>query len=371
MTSETSTMRRAAFRPSFGFDRFSGFYLWALFIVVFGIWTPDLFLSADTVHSIASDQAIVAMLGIALLIPLAAGAYDLSIGANINLAAVLVAILQTKNGWGMWSSIVVAVAVGALIGILNGFIVVVLKVSSFIATLGMATIIGAVMTIVTNQSQPLPPTASAWLKLTQQKVFGFQVVVLYLVVLALVVWWALEHTPAGRYIYAVGGNPEAARLSGVQVGKWTWLCLIASGTISGLAGVLYSSLSGPSLTFGASLLLPAFAAAFLGSTQLKPGRFNVWGTLIAVYVLATGVKGLQFVTSAQWLNDMFNGVALITAVAFAIWRQTAAAGRARPSRSGAPRRRRGRPSGHRVEQRHHRRDEHATATPQQSEESLG
>jgi len=316
-------------RLSFGFDRFSGFYLWAMFMVVFGFWKPSLFLTADTAHSVASDQAIVAMLGIALLIPLAAGAYDLSIGANINLTAVLVAILQVREGWGIGSSIAFSIAIGTLIGMTNGFIVVVLKVSSFIATLGMATIIGAFMAIATDQSQPLPPTANSWIKLTQQKIFGFQVVVIYLIVLALVVWWALDHTPAGRYIYAVGGNPEAARLSGVQVGKWTWLCLIASGAISGAAGVLYSSLSGPSLTFGSALLLPAFAAAFLGSTQLKPGRFNVWGTLIAVYVLATGVKGLQFVTSAQWLNDMFNGVALITAVAFALWRQSATVKRKR------------------------------------------
>ena len=313
-----------------GFDKFSGLYLWALFIVVFGIWTPDLFLSADTARSVASSQAIVAMLGIALLIPLAAGAYDLSIGATINLSAILAAWLQTNQGWGIWESILVAILTGTLIGVVNGFVVVKLHVSSFIATLGMATIIGAVQTIVTNQSQPLPPTSETWLNLTQYKIpGGFQVVVVYLLILALIVWWLLEHTPAGRYIYATGGNPEAARLSGVKVGRWTWLSLIGSGTIAGIAGVFYSSLSGPSLTFGAALLLPAFAAAFLGSTQLKPGRFNVWGTLIAVYVLATGVRGLQFVTGVQWLNDMFNGVALITAVAFAIWRQRskAAAGR--------------------------------------------
>jgi len=316
-----SAQRRSV---NLGFDRFSGLYLWALFIVVFGIWTPELFLSADTARSIASSQAIVAMLGIALLVPLAAGTYDLSIGATVNISAILAAWLQTNQGWSMWPAIAVAVLSGTAVGLLNGFVVVRLHVSSFIATLGMATIIGAVQTIVTNQSQPLPPTSNAWLNLTQYKYFGgLQVVVIYLLVLALAVWWLMERTPAGRYIHAVGGNPEAARLSGVQVGKWTWLSLIISGTIAAVAGVFYSSLSGPSLTFGGALLLPAFAAAFLGSTQLKPGRFNVWGTLIAVYVLATGVKGLQFVTGVQWLNDMFNGVALITAVAFAVWRQRA------------------------------------------------
>lgn len=334
----SSTLQQhAPRRINFGFDRFSGLYLWALFIVVFGIWTPDLFLSADTARSIASSQAIVAMLGIALLIPLAAGAYDLSIGATINLSAVLAAWLQTDQGWGMWSAILVAVLSGTAIGVINGFVVVRLHVNSFIATLGMATIVGAVITIVTDQSQPLPPTSSTWLNLTQYKYFGgVQVVVLYLLLLALVVWWFLDHTPAGRYIYATGGNPEAARLSGVQVGKWTWLSLILSGTIAAIAGVFYSSLSGPSLTFGSALLLPAFAAAFLGSTQLKPGRFNVWGTLIAVYVLATGVKGLQFVTGVQWLNEMFNGVALIVAVAFAVWRQRAKASARRRGGGGEP-----------------------------------
>jgi ribose transport system permease protein len=108
----------------------------------------------------------------------------------------------------------------------------------------------------------------------------------------------------------------------VRVGFWSWLSLIGSATIAGIAGVLYASLSGPSLTFGQGLLLPAFAAVFLGSTQFTPGRANVWGTLVAVYVLATGVQGLQFVTGVLWLNDMFNGVALIAAVSFAVWRQT-------------------------------------------------
>jgi ribose transport system permease protein len=93
------------------------------------------------------------------------------------------------------------------------------------------------------------------------------------------------------------------------------------GVITAFAGVLYSSLNGPSLTFGDGLLLPAYAAAFLGFTQIHPGRFNVWGTVIAVYVLAAGVRGLSYVTSVQWLNSLFNGVAVIAAVAFAVWRQ--------------------------------------------------
>jgi ribose transport system permease protein len=150
--------------------------------------------------------------------------------------------------------------------------------------------------------------------------------VLYLLILAALVWWVMQHTPAGRYLYAIGGNSEAARLAGVRTDRWTFLSLVASGFICGIAGVLYGSLSGPSLTFGPAMLLPAFAAVFLGSTQIRPGRVNVWGTLIAVYVLATGVKGLQLVTGVQWLSDLFNGAALIVAVAFATWRQRSGPG---------------------------------------------
>lgn len=313
----------------FGFDRFSGLYLWAIFIVVFGLWKPDLFLSWDNVHSIASSQAIIAMLGIAVLVPLAAGVFDLSIGATANMTAVIVAQQQTQQHWGITGSIAVAVLIGAVIGAVNGFLVVVLKISSFIATLATTTIIGAFLAIYSHQTQPLPPTSTTWLNLTQKPVFGFQIIVLYLIVLALIFWWIMEHTPAGRFIYAVGGNPEAARLSGVRVGKWVWLSFLTSGIVSGIAGVFYSSLTGPSLTFGGSLLLPAYAAAFLGSTQIKPGRFNVWGSVLAVYVLATGVNGLTYVTSVQWLSDMFNGVALVAAVAFAVWRQGKAATRRR------------------------------------------
>jgi len=305
----------------FGLDRFSGLYLWALFVIVFGTWRPQIFLSMNTVHSVASEQAVVALLGLAVVVPLAAGAFDLSIGAVANLTAVLAAVLQSQHHWSLWPAVMFAVVVGALIGAVNGLIIVKLHVNAFIATLGMATIIAAVQTIVTGNNQPLPPTSTTWSSMTQHQVLGFQIVFVYLLLIAILTWWFLEWTPAGRYIYATGGNSVSARLSGVRVGGWTWLSLIFSGTIAGIAGIFFSSLNGPSLTFGTALLLPAYAAAFLGSTQLRPGRFNVWGTVIAVYVLATGVRGVQLVTSVQWLNDMFNGVALIAAVSFAEWRQ--------------------------------------------------
>jgi ribose transport system permease protein len=303
-----------------GFDRFSGLYLWATFILVFGIWTPSEFLTSATLHSVAAQQAVTGMIGLAVLVPLAAGLYDLSVGATANLCGIFSVVLIDNHHWAMGPAVLAAVVLALAIGLVNALIVVKLGVNSFIATLGMGSVLAAVQVIVSSNGQPLPPTSTAWNNFTQTTVGGFQIVVLYLIVLALILWWLLAHTPAGRYLYAIGGNAEAARLSGVRIGRFTTLALVISATVSGLAGVLFSSLNGPSLDFGGTLLLPAFASAFLGSTQLLPGKFNVWGTLIAIYALATGVQGLQLVSGASWLSDMFNGVALILAVALSIKR---------------------------------------------------
>lgn len=315
-------------RPGLGLDRYSALYLWAVFIVVFGVWTPHVFLTSATVHSVATEQAVSAMIAIAVLIPLACGEFDLSVGANANFTGIVAILLQTNLHWGVALSVICSVLIGVVIGAVNGFIVVRVGVSSFIATLGMSSILAALQVIVTGSQQPPPVSSTAWSDLTQYSISGNQIIVLYMLVLGVLAWWFLHHTPAGRYIFATGGNREAARLSAVRVDFWSWSTLTIAGGISGFAGVLYTSLAGPSLTFGPSLLLPAFAAAFLGSTQIHPGRFNVWGTLIAIYVLATGVEGLQLVSGAQWLSSMFNGVALILAVALAVGRQRRIARRA-------------------------------------------
>lgn len=311
-------------RPSLRLDRFAGLYLWLAFVVVFGLWKPDLFLTTATLHSVASSNAAVALLGLAVLIPLCAGAYDLSAGATMNLATVVAVLLQTDGQWGMVPAILCAVGVGALVGALNGLVVVIFKVNSFIATLGMSSAVLAFQSMLVDGTQPVPPTEPSWTDMTTRTFLGFQVVVIYILVIAVIVWWLLAKMTIGRYVYATGGNMEAAKLAGVEVGRYVFLSFVLSGVIAGIGGVLYGSLYGPSLTYGSALLLPAFAAAFLGSVLLG-GKFNAWGTVASVYILATGIQGLQFVTSAQWLSGMFNGVVLIVAVAFAVWRQGAAA----------------------------------------------
>jgi ribose transport system permease protein len=341
VTEQQQTPQRTRRRNfSTGFDRFSGLYLWSLFIIVFGLWVPDQFLTTSTLHSVAAQQAVTGMIAVAVLIPLAAGLYDLSVGATANVSGILTIVLMNNHHWAVAPAIVAGILIAVAIGLTNAFIVVKLGVNSFIATLGMGSILAALEVIISSNSQPIPPSSTAWNNLTQTTVGGFQIVVLYLIILAFVLWWLTAHTPVGRYLYAIGGNTEAARLSGVRINRYTAFALVMSSTIAGFAGIMFSSLNGPSLDFGSTLLLPAFAAAFLGSTQLIPGRFNVWGTLLAIYVLATGVQGLQLVSGASWLSEMFNGVALIIAVALSIKRSPSALGqriraRLRPGSAGS------------------------------------
>lgn len=306
-----------------GFERFSGLYLWAALIIAFSLWQPDFFPTSSTVHSIAGERSISAILALAIIIPLACGAFDLSVGAVANFATINAALL-INDGWSWPAAAVMAVLISTVIGAVNGLFVVKLHVSSFITTLGIGSVITALQIVVTDNLQPTAPNQSnlSWANFTNYTIFGFQIVFLYLIVLAFVLWWVLEHTPVGRYLYAIGSSPEAARLSGVPVNRFTWLSLIASATLAGVGGVMFSSLTGPSLTYGGGLLLPAFAAAFLGSTQIVPGRFNVWGTVLSIFVLATGVKGLQLAyPTAQWLDPAFSGAALVLAVAVAVGRQ--------------------------------------------------
>ncbi|PKW18564.1 ABC transporter permease [Saccharopolyspora spinosa] len=311
-----------------GFDRFSGLYLWALLIAVFSLAAPATFPTMSTVHLLASTQAVAGVIALGLLVAMAAGQFDVSVGATANLAGIIAVIVQLKGIMGAVPATLLGIAAGIAVGFVNGFIVVKLKVNSFVGTLGMGSVLAALLVVVTGNEEPLPVDSAFFNGMTQNDVFGFQYVVVYLIILALVLWWVLEKTPAGRYIYATGSNPEAARLSGVAVDKWSWIALTASGGICGLGGVLFVSLTGPSLGFGNSLLLPAFAAVFLGSTQLTPGKRNVWGTLLAIFVIATGVQGLQLVSGAQWVSALFNGLALIAAVALAARERRALPGRA-------------------------------------------
>ena len=298
-------------------DRFSGVYVFALLILIFGLWVPDTFLTLNNARVVATDQAITGLLALALVLPFAAGVFDLSVAALLGLSVCLVGWMQ-EHGWNAALSVVLTLLIGAAVGAFNGFSVVRLRVSSFITTLGMSSILAGAAYWVTGGQQITQGWSESFLNVSRWEISTIGMPVFYLLALALVLWYLLEYTTLGRYVYAVGGNPQAARLAGVRADRIVFGSLVASGTLAALAGiVLAARLGTASSDIGPGYLLPAFSAVFLGATQLKPGRVNVWGTLLAVYLLAVGVKGLQLAGAQVYVDELFNGAALILAVALA------------------------------------------------------
>jgi ribose transport system permease protein len=297
--------------------RISAVYLWVGFVVVFGLLTPDVYLTKVTIQLIFSDGAITCVLALAFLVPLIAGAYDLSIGALMSLSVAIGVYLQVHTSIPPAAGAAIAVVTCAAVGAVSGFVIVRLKVNSFIATLGVSEILLAAVLLISGNRQLVADFPASWSNLGLNTLAGVPLVDVYLVVLALVLWYVLEHTRVGRYLFATGGNAEASRLSGVPTDRLVWGALIASGAIAGLAGVLYDMRVGQfDSSVGPGYLFPAVAAVFLGASQLSQ-RPNVWGTLIAYFALAFGIQGLALTSSsaAVWSQPLFQGVALIAAVA--------------------------------------------------------
>jgi len=300
-------------------ERYTGVIVWLGIIVLFGIIEPSLFLTSTTVRSLLSQQAITAIMAMALLLPLAAGVFDLSVASMMGLSIMLVAWLQVNEGVGFVLAILITLGAGLVVGVFNAIVVVGLRVDSFIATLASSSVLIGFVDWISNSNQIILPGNSGFLDISGQQLFTISLPVFYMLILAAVLWYVLEYRQVGRYMYATGSNPDAARLAGVRTNRLRVISLLVSAVIASAAGILYaSSIGTASPDSSASYLLPAFAGALLGATQIKPGRVNVPGTLLAVYLLATGVYGLELDGAAIWVQSVFNGAALIIAVAFSV-----------------------------------------------------
>jgi ribose transport system permease protein len=311
------SVRRAPFGSlDLRVDRLSGVYVAVALIVVYSLTNPT-FRTLDTVRVIASSQAITGILALGLIVSLICGVFDISIAANMSLSITLVAWLQADVHLSATMAIALTLATGALIGIVNAVVITRMHVDAVIGTLGTSSILAAIAYLLTKGNNVFAGIDRGFQRVGASAPLTVPIAVYFLVGIAVVLWYVLEHTPVGRYLYAVGANVHASRLAGLPVVRLQWIGLIVSGTVASFAGVMLTmQLGASSFGAGAPYLLPAFAAAFLGSTQIRPGRFNVLGTLVAIYLLAIGVKGLQLQYPGNpWISDLFNGLALILAVA--------------------------------------------------------
>ncbi|MBY5355992.1 ABC transporter permease [Rhizobium ruizarguesonis] len=291
-------------------------------IVIFSILLPDTFPTLLNVRSIVSDKAIIALLSLAAMIPMASGRIDLTVGYGIVLWHILAISLQTAYGLPWPVAVVIVLALGVLTGFINGLLVEVAKIDSFIATLGTGTVLYALALWHTGGRQVVGVLPEGFYALNGTMLFGLPITGFYVLLIAICMWIVLEYLPIGRYLYAIGANPKAAALNGIPVRKFVIGAFVTSGLLAALTGVLLASkLRIGQASVGLEYLLPALVGAFLGSTTIKPGRVNVWGTLIGVIILAVGISGIQQFGGSFFVEPLFNGVTLLIAIGIAGYAQ--------------------------------------------------
>jgi ribose transport system permease protein len=306
-----------------------------LVMAIFGVLRPSSFLSMTNINSILVSQSVTAMLALAEMIPLATKQFDLSVGYHLGMAQVLIIGLQVQQGMGWVETSALILVLSLVVGFVNGALVTWFKIDSFIATMGTGTMLYGLSNWYSNGEQIVGMSLPQSFTGLSSIFHGLPLPALYVGVISLVLWCVMERLPIGRNLYVIGANVRAAELTGINVSRHVMGAFIASGFISGIAGIVLGSLlqtGTPSV--GPEYLLPAFAATLLGATSIRPGRVNVIGTLISVLVLAFSFSGVQQLGAPFYVQYFFNGGILIVAVGLSVY---AARRRQRAATSANPR----------------------------------
>ena len=233
----------------------------------------------------------------------------------LTLSAMIVATLNVNLGWPIGLAILAALLAGAAIGCVNGCIVTFFDIDPLIVTLGTGTVLSGLVLWISNSNTISGVSQTLVNLVVGQRFLGISLEFYYGLALAVALWYFFEYTALGRRLLFVGRGRSVSRLSGLRVQRLRVGAMVASGVISAGAGVLYvGTIGGADPTSGLSFLLPAFAAAFLGATAIVPGRFNPWGSFVAVYFLVTGITGLTLLGVESFVQDVFYGGALVLAV---------------------------------------------------------
>ena len=298
------------------FKRYTTLLILIALLSVFSLLSPQ-FLTSLNLKNLLVVQVTVCCMAFAAILPLIVGEFDLSLGYALGFIMMLGAFL---GGFGFGATIIPAMLVaGACIGVTNGLLRISFNISSFIATLGVGIVSSGITQGMSGGAvlySGIPPILTAT---GQHEFLGFKISVWLTSGLALVLVFILEHTPFGRQLYAIGGSERVALLAGIRLNFYKVLAFAGAGLLVGIAALFELGQSGgANPLFGPELLLPAYAAAFLGVTTYRPGYFNIPGAVIAIVLLAVGFNGLNLLGVPYWLQPIFNGIVLILAVITAV-----------------------------------------------------
>ncbi|CNH08060.1 ABC transporter permease [Yersinia enterocolitica] len=307
---------------------FDFLYKWGMLLTVvalialFGL-ASDNFLDPNNIINILRSIAIVTVIAIGVSISLSIGGFDLSVGSTASLANAIVVSLFVWYGFGTTGAIILTLLICTLVGLFNAFLIVVLKIPDMLATLASLFVIqGVAMTysyggsITQNMLLPSGDMAEGVIPEMFSALGQVPVIVLIMLAVTIVVQLYLSLTKHGRRMYAIGGNPEAARLAGIRTVRYRVLAYVLSSLLAALGGILLASRIGSSqVNAGGGYLMDAVAAAYIGFSLAGSGKPNAFGTLIGAVILGVLQNGLVMLSVPYYAMDIIKGLVLAIALA--------------------------------------------------------
>lgn len=283
-------------------------------IAIFGILRPTSFLTLKNFLNITRQMAPLAITALGATFVMTVNEFDLSIGNLMSLGGVLAALLSIQ-GVPIALCFVIAVFLCLIVGCVNGYVVARFRILSFITTLGMGTVLDGVIYGLTNGTTVFNGIPKAFTIPGILKIAGIPFITLVAVLLYVIFHIFMEHTPAGRKLYAIGGSQEAAEIAGIRIFRYRLLAFSLSAALAGLAGALVASRVGSAnTTAGQGYFLQSYAAVFIGCTVSKSGVPCVVGTLVGAAILAVLANGLTILLMPSFMQDIITGGIIILAV---------------------------------------------------------
>ena len=295
--------------------------------VFFSIARPDTFPTWDNARAILDESSVLCVLAVGVTVVLVIGEFDLSIGFVTQLTAAAAVSVMAFHAWPAWAAVLIALLAGAIAGLANGVAVAHVRIPSFIATLALGSIAGAIELAITKTTifEGLDP---GYLEIATTTVYDIPLRAIIAAGVAVLFMVLLRMTVYGRHAASVGDNAAAAQLTGVPVERVRVIAFVLTGLTAGLAAILVTSSASqyyPNL--GQGYLLPAYAAAFLGLSLSGGLRFNVLGSYLGVLLLGMVTTGLTMMNQPSWMAALVQGLVLLVAVAGIAVRRRGALGR--------------------------------------------
>lgn len=280
--------------------------------IILSILTPR-FLTINNLRNVFTQVSVNAVIAAGMTFVILTGGIDLSVGSILAIAGAVAAAIVKSTG-NVFLAVIAALAIGAIIGLLNGIIIARGKIQAFIATLVSMTVFRGVTYVYTNGT-PVSGLGQKFMVLGNDKILGMPIPVIVTVIIFLLSYYILDQTRYGRYVYSIGGNEDTARLSGINTNKVKTLVYVISGVMAAVSGIIVTSRIGSaSPNAGSGFELDAIAAVVLGGTSLAGGEGSIVGTIIGAVIIGVLNNGLNLMNVSPFYQLIVKGLVILLAV---------------------------------------------------------